>query len=566
MSGGGEPAAPLTLTSRAACAAAVALGFVAGSVPVAHAVQGDPATGAASAATVKINVGEVRACSGALLNESWVITAKACFADTPGAAVVDGTPKQVTTATVGRADLSGSAGHVLRVERLVVHPERDVVLARLASPVTGVAAVAVATDAPVAGEKLTVTGYGRTSTQWVPDTAHAATFTVETVGTGTLDIQADEPGSTICKGDGGGPALRTGASGTLELVAIHHTAHQGGCLGQTASAQGATETRVDDIRTWITWNATLTQKTPVGHVDAVVPDRGQVTIRGWAWDPDTSAPINVHIYIDGVGAAVRADLDRPDIGASQGTAPARGFTYTRTLADGDHTACVYGINVGTGSNPVLGCYDFSINTKAPIGVIEAVVHETGQVSISGWAWDPDTPAPTDVHIYIDGVGVAVRADRDRPDVAASHGTTPTRGYSHTRALAPGEHTACVYAINIGPGDNTVLGCRTFSVDTRPPVGAVDGVSVRNGQVSISGWAWDPDTSAPTDVHIYIDGVGVAVRADQNRPDVAAAFGTAPTRGYSHTRAVSPGSHTACIYAINIGRGDNTVLGCRTFSG
>ncbi|WP_170223952.1 S1 family peptidase [Cellulomonas cellasea] len=534
--------------------------------PAAYAVQGAVPSGAAATATVKINVGEARACSGALLNESWVVTAKSCFVDAPDAVVAHGAPTLPTTATVGRTDLTGTAGHVVRVDRVVPHPDRDVVLAHLASPVTGVAGVPVATTAPVTGEELTVTGFGRTTTTWVPDTAHAATFTVAAVEAGTIGLQADEPGATICKGDAGGPALRTTAGGAVELVAIHHTASQGGCLGSTTTAQGATETRVDDLRQWITWNATLTQERAVGLVEAVTPESGEVTISGWAWDPDTSLPTDVHIYIDGVGVPVHADLDRPDVAAARGTAPTRGFVHTRTLAAGEHTACVYAINIGPGDNTGLGCHAFSILTKAPVGVVDVVIPDSGRVSLSGWAWDPDSSAPTDVHIYIDGVGVAVRADLNRPDVAAAFGTAPTRGFAHTRDLAPGEHTACVYAINIGPGDNTGLGCHTFSVDTRTPVGVVDAVTVNAGEVTVSGWAWDPDTSAPTDVHIYIDGVGVAVRADLNRPDVAAAFGTAPTRGFGHTRAVGPGSHTACVYAINLGPGDNTGLGCHVFHG
>ena len=54
-----------------------------------------------------------------------------------------------------------------------------------------------------------MTGYGRTSRDLVPDTAHAARYTVAGVAAGTIEIQADESGATICKGDAGGPALRT---------------------------------------------------------------------------------------------------------------------------------------------------------------------------------------------------------------------------------------------------------------------------------------------------------------------------------------------------------------------
>ncbi|NKY41162.1 trypsin-like serine protease, partial [Cellulomonas septica] len=222
-------------------------------VPAAFAVQGTTPTGPTAAATVRLEIGADRACSGALLGPWWVLTAASCFTDPAGGALVEGRPTQPTKATVGRVDLTGTAGRVLGVDLLVPHPDHDVVLARLSAPVGDVAAVKVATAAPVVGEALTVTGYGRTGIDLVPDTAHVATFTVGAVAGGTIDLEAQSAGATICKGDAGGPTLRTTSSG-VELVAIHHTAYQGGCLGSTATKQAATETRVDTLAGWITQN------------------------------------------------------------------------------------------------------------------------------------------------------------------------------------------------------------------------------------------------------------------------------------------------------------------------
>ena len=106
-------------------------------VPAAYAVQGTAPTGAVAAATVQLDIGGgAGACSGALLSPSWVITAKSCFTETQTNPVVQGAPKNVTTATIGRVDLTGTAGQDRAVDRLVPHPDRDVVLARLATPVT----------------------------------------------------------------------------------------------------------------------------------------------------------------------------------------------------------------------------------------------------------------------------------------------------------------------------------------------------------------------------------------------------------------------------------------------
>ncbi|KGM01188.1 hypothetical protein Q760_03040 [Cellulomonas cellasea DSM 20118] len=268
--------------------AALALACV--GVPAAYAVQGSTPTGPAAAGTVRIEVGkESRACSGALVGSWWVLTARSCFTAAPGTQVAWGAPPEPTKVTVGRVDLTGTAGHVVPAAWLVPHPDRDVVLVRLASAVTDVAPVKVTATAPVAGETLTVTGYGRTTTELVPDTAHAATYTVSLVGPGTLGIEAASDGATICKGDAGGPTLRTSATGAVELVAIHHTASQGGCLGSATTAQGATETRVDDIRDWVNQNTKAT------------PGADTIGVRGGAtWylndQNDASAPEKVFLY------------------------------------------------------------------------------------------------------------------------------------------------------------------------------------------------------------------------------------------------------------------------------
>ncbi|WP_143133977.1 trypsin-like serine protease [Actinoplanes philippinensis] len=186
------------------------------------------------------------ACTGALIDPQWVVTAKACFGEAPAA----GKPAVPTTVTIGRADLTGTAGQVRAAARIVPHPDRNVVLVKLDQPTT-VAPVALGATAPAAGDVLSLAGYGRTATQWVPDALHAAQFQVTGVGTGVLDVAgvaANQAG--ICKGDAGGPALRETA-GAVELVAIHHTSAQGGCLGSTATERNATETRLDDIAAWI---------------------------------------------------------------------------------------------------------------------------------------------------------------------------------------------------------------------------------------------------------------------------------------------------------------------------
>jgi hypothetical protein len=215
----------------------------------AQAVGGDEVPDGTYTFAAKVAVGaqpDAQACSGTLVAPQWVITARSCFGPGP---VQLGVPARDATVTVGRTDLTGSGGHVTPVVWLVPHPDRDVVLARLATPATGITPVRVATTAPVAGETLQAAGYGRTRSDWVPTRLHAADFTVGDVTAGTVAVSPAAAG-VLCKGDAGGPALRQTSTGP-ELVGLHYTSAGGGCLGEAGTDATAVETRVDVLAGWI---------------------------------------------------------------------------------------------------------------------------------------------------------------------------------------------------------------------------------------------------------------------------------------------------------------------------
>jgi hypothetical protein len=206
---------------------------------------------------------------------------------------------------------------------------------------------------------------------------------------------------------------------------------------------------------------------PVGNVESVerrAPRTARVT--GWALDPETTQPIAVHLYLDGRWlAAFTAVGDRPDVERVWWwLGRQHGFVVDVPVPLGTHLLCAYGISVGTGVNELIGC---GATSGRPIGTIDRVSREGGNIRVRGWAIDPDVVGPISVHAYVDGQwGAAGRANKSRPDVGdVFPGYGPNHGYDFAFPASSAPHRVCVYGISRANDPNTLLRCRNLRAAT-----------------------------------------------------------------------------------------------------
>ncbi|MEU1825363.1 FG-GAP-like repeat-containing protein [Streptomyces abikoensis] len=267
-------------------ATSVAAGFATAGPAVA--VVGDEAKDGQYAFTAKLDIGDgKRSCTGALVENQWVLTAASCFADDPsqGFRITGGAPKMPTKVTVGRTDLTHNDGTVVEAIELVPRGDRDLVMVKLKTPVSGVKPVELTKYAPRTGDDLRIAGYGRTKDEWAPERLHTAAFGVSSVSGATLDLTGKTADAALCKGDTGSPAFRE-KNGSAELAAINTNFWQGGCFGtdEAETRKGISSIRVDDVADWVLQVSSLPKRfaTASGDFDgdgkadlAMLTDYGQ---------------------------------------------------------------------------------------------------------------------------------------------------------------------------------------------------------------------------------------------------------------------------------------------------
>jgi hypothetical protein len=142
---------------------------------------------------------------------------------------------------------------------------------------------------------------------------------------------------------------------------------------------------------------------------------------------------------------------------------------------GGHDETWGGVTINIDNNYVEGATvgETAPGDDDPRGRIDFVRSSgPGHVRISGWAFDPSSPtSPVEIRAYVGGRPGGPRYDFGsiatlaRPDVGARHRAAgELHGFDERFAtIRSGRQRVCVYAVDVGPGSNTLLGCRGIGI-------------------------------------------------------------------------------------------------------
>lgn len=225
------------------------------------------------------------------------------------------------------------------------------------------------------------------------------------------------------------------------------------------------------------WFGPTTDRTPIGYVDSVSTTDRSITVTGWALDPDTTNPIQVHVYIGGTATAFTADLPRPDLDPVFHKGSLHGFSATVPAPLGTSTVCVYALNDWwKGANPVLACPTATVVNAAPAGDADGFEAVAGVgARVFGWANDPDTRGAAAVRVTVDGVPTPGAASSRRPVTAPAFGDGSYGGFDVTAPASAGSHQVCADVLDSLTSTATSLGCQTLQVPaTVAPPGTTPG--------------------------------------------------------------------------------------------
>ncbi|WFR66531.1 hypothetical protein P9139_17395 [Curtobacterium flaccumfaciens] len=312
---------------------------------------------------------------------------------------------------------------------------------------------------------------------------------------------------------------------------------------------------------------------PTGVIDAASAVAGTLTIRGWAIDRDSSAATQVQVRVGSKTlGTLTANVKKAGLNSAM---PGYGdnHAYSGTVKGfpaGKQTVTVYAKDLSSGNWTQIASKSVSQATGYPwLAVDEVSSKSPGKLLARGWAIDPDTTGTVRVHFYLDGKALtSIAADQTKTGL---NGAKPGYGDQHAYRLersgiTAGKHSLCIIAINQGPKNLNASICKPFSTPTGSPKATVDqAASAGLGAISVSGTAYDPDTTSAVSLTYTVDGKQVATgTANQTKSGFDKSHsGYGDAHGYSQKlTGIGPGKHTVCVVAKNVGGGSNTST-CKT---
>jgi hypothetical protein len=180
---------------------------------------------------------------------------------------------------------------------------------------------------------------------------------------------------------------------------------------------------------------------------------------------------------------------------------------------GGHNETYGGVTIDIDNNYVEGMTAGSGSSgDNPRGSFElAFSPAPGQVQISGWAFDPNAPLkPVSIRAYLGGKAeegsasgyeLGPIATQERSDLLALYARAGAAHGFNTSfpVVGSGKQRLCVYALNVGPGADKLLGCRSVGVPV--PISVLRAKAAGNTvRVSVR-CEWPGGTSCPGQILI-----------------------------------------------------------------
>lgn len=322
-----------------------------------------------------------------------------------------------------------------------------------------------------------------------------------------------------------------------------------------------------------TVNAQFASIDPIGALDsAKVSSSGKIAVKGWAYDGSKwDAAVPVMITVNGQIQAYASAGDPYPALASYGIAGDNGFsTEAMPVANGNNQVCAFAVNILGGNHQQVGCKSVQATVPgSPTGEVQSATQDgSGNVTVSGYAYDPSAVTSSVVTVIVEnGKPIAyLYADKPTPDLSP-YGIPGKHGFSWTfKPSVGGNVSYCAYAANIGAGADNYIGCKYLNVvPPGSPQGDFESLTSANGQLTMSGWAWDQNNATgPVTLMVTVNGqVSAFLYADQPKP-VLAAYGIPGQHAFKYTFSPPKSSgNSVCVYAFNQGPGADRLLGCRT---